>query len=216
MAEGQPRSILFDTSFVLQCYVFGDGSLNSFRFALDDSTKDRAEFHEVSKWMTIDWYGWRLVEWDLSDPTSVGQWIGDGVLNGPSLRFDSFQLTHESGSAVTGKVFFDNVRLVKKSTSVVHVAGDANQIPDRFRLYQNYPNPFNPTTTISFDISQDGLVKIAVYDLLGRKVEDLINQPLQAGNHVVQFDGSGLASGVYYYRLTFKKKAVSKRMLLAK
>jgi uncharacterized lipoprotein YddW (UPF0748 family) len=216
LAGGQPRSVLFDTTFVLQCYVFGDASLNSLRFALDDSTKDRAEFHEVSKWIRIDWYGWRLVEWDLGDPNSVGQWIGDGVLNGPSLRFDSFQLTHESGNAVTGRIFFDNLRLAKKSPTVVHVARDANQIPDRFRLYQNYPNPFNPTTTISFDISQDGLVKIAVYDLLGREVENLINKPMQAGNHKIQFDGSGLASGVCFYRLTFDRKTISRRMLLAK
>ncbi|RMD94384.1 MAG: hypothetical protein D6814_14620, partial [Calditrichaeota bacterium] len=72
LAEGQPREVLFDTTYVLQCYVFSDGSGNKFRFAVDDSTKDQSAFHEVSQWVTLDWLGWRLVEWQLNDPSSVG------------------------------------------------------------------------------------------------------------------------------------------------
>ncbi|MFQ5606219.1 MAG: T9SS type A sorting domain-containing protein, partial [bacterium] len=217
LSGGPPRNVLFDTTRVLQCHVFGDGSRNKFRFAVDDSTKDRAAFHEVSEWVTINWYGWRLLEWQLSDPNSVGVWIGDGVLNGPSLRFDSFQLTHDAGDAVSGKIFFDNLRLVKKSTTPVSVADNKSYIPKKVQLYQNYPNPFNPTTNIAFDLAENGLVVLKIFDTLGREVATLVHEQMPPGNYIIPFDASGLASGVYFYRLTVNnQRTMSKRMLLMK
>jgi endoglucanase len=73
--------------------------------------------------------------------------------------------------------------------------------PDAFGLLQNYPNPFNPETTILYRIPFDGRVKIAVYDVLGREVQTLLEGLQQAGNHEVRFDASDIASGVYFYRL---------------
>jgi hypothetical protein len=216
LSGGSPRNVQFDTTYVLQCYVFGDGSNNKFRFALDDSTQDQAAFHEVSEWITVNWLGWRLLEWELSDPNSVGIWIGDGILNGPSLRFDSFQLTHEPGDATTGRVFFDNLRLVKKSTLPVQVADGPEVVPLDFALHQNFPNPFNPTTTISFDIPNRGRVRLKVYDALGREVDTVLDELRQPGKHNVQFDAKGLASGVYFYRLVLEGRSISKRMLLVK
>jgi len=178
---------------------------------------DQSAFHEVSKWIAIDWYGWRLVEWKLNDPNSVGYWtwdVGDGVLNSP-LRFDSFQLTHEVGDAVRGQIYFDELRLVKKS-SAVYVTEYNNRIPDNFMLYQNYPNPFKLTTTIPFYLSKEGLVELKVYDVVGREVKTLISKPMIAGSHKVVFDATNLASGIYYYRLTFDGQLFTKKMLLAK
>jgi endoglucanase len=74
--------------------------------------------------------------------------------------------------------------------------------PDAFGLLQNYPNPFNPETTILYRIPFDGRVKIAVYDVLGREVQTLLEGLQQAGNHEVRFDASEIASGVYFYRLS--------------
>ena len=71
LAGGAPRDVYFDTTYVLQVYLFGDGSNNKFRFAIDEGDGANWPNHEVSKWVTIDWYGWQLVEWDLSDPNSV-------------------------------------------------------------------------------------------------------------------------------------------------
>jgi len=216
LAGDQPRSIFFDTTYVLQCYVFGDGSNNRFRFCVDDSLKDRAAFHEVSKWRTLDWYGWRLLEWKLSDPASVGQWIGDGVLNGPSLRFDSFQLTHERGAALRGRIFFDNLRIVKKSSAPASVALENSQVPSQFALYQNYPNPFNARTKIAFDLPQREVIRLAVYDLLGREVAMLVNAVLVEGHHEVVFDASDLPSGVYWYRLSAGRVVLTKKMTLVR
>ncbi|MEA3431601.1 MAG: Ig-like domain-containing protein, partial [candidate division WOR-3 bacterium] len=130
LAGGPPRAVIFDTTYILQCYIYGDGSNNKFRFCLDDSTMDQAAFHEVSQWITLNWYGWRLVEWKLNDPNSVGEWIGDGTLN-PPLRFDSFQLTHEIGDSVRGEIYFDELRLVKKS----FIGVEEREIPLTFRLF---------------------------------------------------------------------------------
>ncbi|MBU1880833.1 SBBP repeat-containing protein, partial [bacterium] len=74
-------------------------------------------------------------------------------------------------------------------------------LPQESRLLGNYPNPFNPTTTIRYQLPEVSHVKLAVYDLAGRKVATLIDGYRDAGSHDVTFDGSGLASGVYLYRL---------------
>jgi photosystem II stability/assembly factor-like uncharacterized protein len=70
-----------------------------------------------------------------------------------------------------------------------------------FKLAQNYPNPFNPTTTISFQLKADSYVTLKVYDVLGREVRTLVNENLKPGSYETRFDGTGLASGVYMYRL---------------
>lgn len=88
--------------------------------------------------------------------------------------------------------------------------------PVNFALYQNYPNPFNPTTTIRFTVRSSAFVVLSVYDLLGRLVKTLVDSRLAAGEHSVVFDGRGLASGVYFYRLTAGGLAQVRKMLLVK
>jgi hypothetical protein len=74
--------------------------------------------------------------------------------------------------------------------------------PAVFRLQQNYPNPFNPTTMISFELPSEAFVTLKVYDILGREVATLFDHELMDdGDHEMEFDGSGLASGMYFYRL---------------
>jgi hypothetical protein len=74
-------------------------------------------------------------------------------------------------------------------------------VPQSCVLEQNYPNPFNPTTVVSCQLPVGSHVRIAVYDLLGREVAVLMNEKKEAGRYHVQFDGSGLSSGVYYCRM---------------
>jgi hypothetical protein len=80
-------------------------------------------------------------------------------------------------------------------------------IPTKYLLKQNYPNPFNPTTTIRYDIPNDGVVTLKVYNIMGQEVATLVNEQKSAGTYQVQFVaknllGSSLASGVYFYRVT--------------
>jgi hypothetical protein len=74
--------------------------------------------------------------------------------------------------------------------------------PKTFSLEQNFPNPFNPTTTIYYQLPTDSRVSIVVYDLLGREVKRLVDEGKEAGYHDQRFDASGIASGVYFYRMT--------------
>jgi photosystem II stability/assembly factor-like uncharacterized protein len=85
-----------------------------------------------------------------------------------------------------------------------------------FYLYQNFPNPFNPVTTIKYDLPNAGNVELVVYDILGRKVKELVNQTQQPGRYDIQFDASTLASGVYIYQLSTKDFVNSKKMILLK
>lgn len=89
-------------------------------------------------------------------------------------------------------------------------------LPTEFILYQNYPNPFNPTTTIKYDLPNTSDVSVIIYDVLGRKVKELVNTKQQAGRYEIQFNASSLASGVYIYQLIAEKYINSKKMILLK
>lgn len=89
-------------------------------------------------------------------------------------------------------------------------------IPDAYSLIQNHPNPFNPVTTIRFDLPQASHVRLAVYDLQGRVVAELVNGIRDASLHTVTWDASNLASGLYFYRIEAGNFASAKKMVLMK
>jgi hypothetical protein len=88
--------------------------------------------------------------------------------------------------------------------------------PSVFYLGQNYPNPFNPSTNIKYSIPADAMVTLKVYDILGTEVSTLVNEYQQAGTFDVVFEGSSLASGVYYYQLTSGELTSTKKLMLTK
>jgi hypothetical protein len=92
----------------------------------------------------------------------------------------------------------------------------SNELPGIFRLDQNYPNPFNPNATIKYELPKSSDITLTVYDVLGREVSVLVNHRMDAGVHEVKFDGSNLASGVYFYRLQAGDFVATKRLLLMK
>jgi hypothetical protein len=91
-------------------------------------------------------------------------------------------------------------------------------IPKQVTLFQNYPNPFNPSTMINYQLPMISYVTLKIYDILGREVKSLINGLQQAGTHSINFNGSKMASGVYFYRLQINNNkgfyAETKKMLL--
>ena len=89
-------------------------------------------------------------------------------------------------------------------------------LPTEYTLYQNFPNPFNPITTIKYDLPNAGEVSLIIYDILGRRVKQLVNDKQQPGRYEIKFDASNLASGVYIYQLITDKYINAKKMILLK
>lgn len=100
-------------------------------------------------------------------------------------------------------------------TTVVNVEDDYATVI-HFELKQNYPNPFNPSTTIKYEIPERCSVSIKVYDVLGNEVAMLVNEDKQAGAYEVEFDGSALTSGIYFYQLKAGEFVATKKMILLK
>jgi tetratricopeptide (TPR) repeat protein len=101
---------------------------------------------------------------------------------------------------------------LKKQTNV-----QSNEVlPKEYNLANNYPNPFNPYSIIGYQIPEAGNVTLKVFDALGRVVRTLVNENKAAGKYNVRFDGSNLASGIYFYRLTCNHFTSTKKMILMK
>ena len=94
-------------------------------------------------------------------------------------------------------------------------------VPNVFALYQNYPNPFNPTTQIRYDLPEYQFVSIAIYDVMGRNIRNLMNKNQAAGFHSVRWDakndiGEGVAAGMYIYTIQAGEFKATKKMVLLK
>ena len=114
------------------------------------------------------------------------------------------------------KSYTDSVfkSLTLPATNVNNDGIHKNGMPQKFTLMQNYPNPFNPSTTISYELAERGHVSLIVYDALGREITTLVNGNENAGRHNVNFNGSQLPSGIYFYRLIAGDKNSIKKMIL--
>jgi hypothetical protein len=88
--------------------------------------------------------------------------------------------------------------------------------PVNFELSQNYPNPFNPSTTIKFSVNEVSFINLTVYNSLGEKVEQLVNEVNEPGVHTVEFRADGLASGIYFYRIQAENYTQTMKMILTK
>ncbi len=114
-----------------------------------------------------------------------------------------------------------NINLSPYETKILNYAplltsNEVNTNIESYTLSQNYPNPFNPTSTISFYLPQASEVKLQVFDITGRLVSTLVNEKRIAGSHSIQFEGSNLSSGVYFYRLEAGDFVSTRKMTLIK
>ena len=207
------------------------------RLAVDDNiTKTQLGVDISNIWPSNEWaqlVGVRDLNEDSLKLYLNGKWIGsieDGTEN--DIASDTLPLlmgiNYQGLSPLDGQL--DNVKLYNYALSpnavqalfdesgiIVSVNGDDNQsVPTKFALEQNYPNPFNPSTKIKYSIPTSSKVKLIVYDILGRKVAELVNQVQNAGYYEVNFNASNLSSGVYFYRISYSNQFLTKKMLLLK
>ena len=155
----------------------------------------------------------------------AGTCMGNGVFlstdNGATWTQVSTGLTTNdvSALAISGSYLFAGTEAGvwrRPLSDLVSVKLSSSGEPAEFSVDQNYPNPFNPSTTIKYELPEATLVNLRVYDILGREVSVLVNEKRDAGVHEVKFDGSNLASGVYFYRLQAGDFVQSKRLLILK
>lgn len=126
-------------------------------------------------------------------------------------------VTNSSGITTFGSNSNNEPYQFSISTSVSNEHSVNSEVPEVFKLDQNYPNPFNPSTNISFRLPKSERVSITVFDMLGRKVESILrNEQYSAGIHLVSFEASRLASGVYIYRLEAGAFSQTRKMMLIK
>jgi Zinc carboxypeptidase/Secretion system C-terminal sorting domain len=113
------------------------------------------------------------------------------------------------------------IRNVQLRPTLIGITQNGNNVPGEYKLYQNYPNPFNPTTKIKFDIppskgARGMIVRLAVYDILGREITILVKEQLTPGSYEVEWNASNYPSGVYFYKMITGDFSEVKKMVLLK
>jgi hypothetical protein len=150
-----------------------------------------------------------------------GTLVGNAMIyNGSSSERGVTVIANSSGSAVfvTGLSFtVENQDVVViKYSQPVGISNTNSEIPRDFSLQQNYPNPFNPSTMIKFSIPSENYVSIKVYDMLGKQVDEIVNENLKAGNFEIKYDASKLSAGAYFYKIETSGYSETKKMMLIK
>ncbi len=162
-------------------------------------------------------------EWTFSTKADGTDWVkADDLSNAIAETFAS--TTFEEGDEVSflqGAMHFSFseyklIPIVLSDVGEILGTDAEDGLVARFSLDQNYPNPFNPSTQIDYSIAQSGAVTLDVFDMLGRKVATLVDEQQAAGSYSVAFDGTGLASGLYLYRLSAGDNVSTRTMVLIK
>lgn len=140
-----------------------------------------------------------------------GSWsvLGTGMPNAPVFDLNFHQPTQKLVAGTHGRSIWELDVTVLPVKQISTVVGD-------YKLHQNYPNPFNPKTKIIFDIKKSGFVTLKVFDISGREITTLVSGVKLPGSYEAEFDGAGLASGAYFYRIEAGDYKEVKKMLLIK
>ncbi len=125
---------------------------------------------------------------------------------------DDSENIYVCGNSTEGTLDYVTIKY-EKSTGINITS---NNIPGQFILYQNFPNPFNPSTKIRFDLPESGIVKLKIFDILGKETAVLVNGKLNAGVYEYEWDASSYTSGIYFYTLQTESHRETKKLVLSK
>jgi len=164
-----------------------------------------------------DWYSADFYNGDAENPVNVDPSSNKKIRRGGSWNYH--KTTLKSAARFYDEQFKGNdhfgFRVVDNSENT-SVSNEETDLTYKIWLGDNYPNPFNPSTTITFTISKQATVRLEVFDLLGRKVTELLNESKVMGRYSINFDASDFSSGLYIYRLQVGGKVLTKKMMLIK
>jgi len=148
-----------------------------------------------------------------SDWRKIGFVEGHGTTTEPCAYSYSDDISNINSNAVTYRfkqLDFDGSYQYSNEVIVENIA------PQDFALYQNYPNPFNPVTTIEYNLPLKSLVTLIIYNSLGEKISQLVNEEIGPGYHQVPFNAANIPGGVYFYQLKSGSFVETKKMILLK
>jgi hypothetical protein len=191
-------SVLGDTGYVSFKSELIDNSTNNVIGTIRDSRINAGELHDYN-----------IASYNLNTDGLNGKTVKVKVTISTNIDSINSALTeHYADGNTVGKATVKSITLQKPGVITEYALG------------QNYPNPFNPTTVINYQLPKDGLVTIKIYDVLGNEIRTLVNDNRSIGKYSVNFDGSKIASGVYFYQLRVSGGAsnfvTTKKMLLIK
>ncbi len=155
---------------------------------------------------------------DLERKTESTDWIKLVFITGSGTTNQPVEYLYEDKKLMPGKYFY-RLKQIDYNGNYEYFDLPLYVLiskPKDFLLGQSYPNPSNPKCRIDFQLPERTFVNISVYDLLGKKIAELVNLDTEAGIHTVEFDGSNLASGTYIYRITAGSFSEVKKMILVK
>ncbi len=150
---------------------------------------------------------------------AAGNWETAGFVKGGGTTNEPSGYSFTDKNLKTGEYFYRLKQIDYNGNCVFHNLKNSLVIgiPSRFKLGQNYPNPFNPSSKIDFDLPEESVINIRVYDITGKEVIALLqNEKRSAGYHTVEIDGSRLSSGIYFCRLSSGKFNAVRRIILLK
>ncbi len=151
-----------------------------------------------------------IAKWDGSTWSALGSGFGYGNACG------AYATCIYNDKLVCGGIFSSPGSNVAQWDGLLTGVNSNNEIPAEFKLSQNYPNPFNPATKIGFQLPKSGVVKLIIYDILGKEIQTIVNRQFQPGTYEADFDGRNYSSGIYFYRLESGSFTETKKMLMVK
>ena len=177
--------------------------------ALESSGVDESELKGIYYWSDSE-ADWRLYSNSGAEDQNRG--ISTTGINTENINIGGYEY---EGYVWASAYHLTSMRMGTEVDSVLSYVQTGNSKPPaNFNLSQNYPNPFNPLTTIEFNLPQSKHTTLKIYNILGAEVATLVSDKLSAGMHKYTFDGSNLASGVYYYQVTAGDFREVKKMIL--
>jgi hypothetical protein len=226
--------------------VYEDGQVLYYRLSAVDSAENTSDFSDVISidlsppspptGLSVEFDGGILLSWDANPESDFLHYILDKAADS-LFQTDQYSSITTTETSYLDTVYEDGATIYYRLSAVdtdgfvseftelvfIHVVLgiDDKLIPEVFALHQNYPNPFNPTTQIKYDLPENTLVKITIYDLMGRSIKSLVNSNQSAGYRSIQWNatnnlGEPVSAGMYIYMIQAGKFRQTKKMVLLK
>jgi endoglucanase len=214
-------SKLFEEGYYLSMWIKGNNPDIKFDIRFIDTKTEtpgdhpwRMRYKVANNSIAFD-NQWHKLNIPLSSFSEHGSWdnntwyIPRGEFDWKAI--DVFEIVAEYNDLINAKLWFDKIEIIHPD--LVNIE-KTNSTLNAFILEQNYPNPFNPTTIIKYSSNIETFVRLNVYDVLGKKVANLVNKKQKPGSYQVTFNANKLASGTYFYVLQTENNITTKKMIL--